>query len=443
MKFKMEEALLFLQNMVLDNETLIVACSGGPDSMALLYLTILLRNQKNLNIVCAHVNHNVRIESQNEALMVKKFCTDNNVIFESLVIEQYNDDNFHQDARKIRYNFFKKLYRKYQASFLLTAHHGDDLMETVLMRLTRGSTLKGYAGFKQISKQNDMSVLRPLIHLTKEEIKNWNESNNIPFAIDLSNYKDIYTRNRYRKYVLPLLKKEDSKVHHKFYQFSSSLFEIQDYIDKEITKIEKDIIKNNFIVISYFLKQDIVLQKAILQKYFEKEYNQNLYLVTNKHIKAVLELLNSKKTTGILYLPNNIVGRKEYDKFYLMLAKKQTSLEKQILNDFITLNDGHFIKRELDCFTDGNDICRLSSEEIKLPLYVRSRQNGDKMTVKNMQGHKKINDIFIEHKIPNFKRDTWPIVIDATGKIVWLPNLKKSQFDKTKEEKYDIILRYY
>ena len=85
----------------------------------------------------------------------------------------------------------------------------------------------------------------------------------------------------------------------------------------------------------------------------------------------------------------------------------------------------------------------MNSLEVKLPLYVRNKQNGDKMTVKGMLGSKKISDIFIDCKVPVNRREDWPIVCDAEGNIVWLPSLKKSKFCKEKEEKYDIILKYY
>ena len=95
------------------------------------------------------------------------------------------------------------------------------------------------------------------------------------------------------------------------------------------------------------------------------------------------------------------------------------------------------------CDWTNNYCIRLSSKEIKLPLYVRTRRIGDKMIVKGMEGRKKVNNIFIEDKIPISDRDLWPIVCDANENIVWIPGLKKSKFDKAKNEEYDIILRYY
>ena len=101
------------------------------------------------------------------------------------------------------------------------------------------------------------------------------------------------------------------------------------------------------------------------------------------------------------------------------------------------------IEKINDTELNGNDICRLDSKDIKLPLYVRNRNNGDKMHILGMSGTKKINDIFIDSKIIKSERDMWPVVLDSNDNIIWLPGLKKSKFNKQKNEKYDIILKYY
>ena len=92
---------------------------------------------------------------------------------------------------------------------------------------------------------------------------------------------------------------------------------------------------------------------------------------------------------------------------------------------------------------NNNYICKINSSEVKLPLYVRNRKNGDKISVKGMNGSKKVNDIFIDNKIPASERNLWPVVVDSENTIIWLPGLKKSKLDKTNNEKYDIILKYY
>ena len=105
--------------------------------------------------------------------------------------------------------------------------------------------------------------------------------------------------------------------------------------------------------------------------------------------------------------------------------------------------NGKNIEVVSDSDLNNNFICRLNTKEIKMPLHVRTRQEGDKINIKGMIGRKKIKDIFIDEKISIYERELWPIVTDSEGTIIWIPGLKKSKFDKTKDENYDIILRYY
>ena len=227
-----------------DNDTIVLGNSGGPDSMCLLSILLLLCDKIKLNIVCAHVNHNVRVESASEKDFLMNYCKEKNVAFESMIIEKYGDDNFHNEARKIRYNFFYEIVKKYDANYLMTAHHGDDLMETILMRIVRGSTLKGYSGFEKIVDYGSFKLVRPLVYITKADALDYDIKNGIPYVIDKSNFKSKYTRNRYRMKVLPFLKEEDSNVHEKFIKFSETLLEYDSFINKEINKILKKVYKD-------------------------------------------------------------------------------------------------------------------------------------------------------------------------------------------------------
>ena len=146
-----------------NGDRIVIGCSSGPDSMALFDMLLKVREKYNLELICAHVNHNLREQSIEEYNYVKQFCNQNNIEFEYLSIEKYHNDNFHNDSRTIRYNFFEQIVKKYCAKYLMTAHHGDDLIETILMRITRGSNLNGYSGFKLETKLENYSLIRPLI----------------------------------------------------------------------------------------------------------------------------------------------------------------------------------------------------------------------------------------------------------------------------------------
>ena len=431
---------MYLENILSNNDTIVLAISGGPDSMYLANLILKLKSKLNLNIIIAHVNHNLRKESLEEEQFVKDFAKDNNLKFAYLKIEKYQKENFQNEARRIRYNFFFEIMAKYHAKYLMTAHHGDDLIETILMRLSRGATLKSYAGIPLLSEYNNYKIIRPLIFLTKEEIKNYMDQNHLKYFIDSSNLKDTYTRNRYRKYILPLLKKENKDVHLKYLNFSNELLAANEYIDKQVYKVYSDVYHNKEIDILKIKNQDEYIGQKVIEKILADIYNNDILKITSKHKIALENLINSTKAHSKINLPNNITFIKEYNIIRLHQEKKTEEFQ-YILNDKVKLSTGSIEIIEKSTKTDNYHLY-LNSREIKLPLIVRSRKNGDKMAVKNLNGHKKIKDILMEEKIVKEKRDQIPLVTDSENNILWLPGIKKSKFDKAKTKNYDIILKY-
>ena len=422
---------------------IIIGCSSGPDSMALTDMLLKIREKYSLFLVLAHVNHNVRRESIEEEEFLQQYCIDNKIIFEKMLIDKYGDDNFHNEARLIRYNFFENLVEKYNADYLMTAHHGDDLMETILMRLVRGSNLNGYSGFREVVDKGTYKIVRPLIYYTKDELRKYNKDNNVKFYDDSSNVKDTYTRNRYRKYVLPFLKSEDKSVHKKFLKFSRSLSDANNYIIKTRDKALNRVLKDESIIISELLKEDFFIQREILYYLLEYFYQDDLILLNDKHIDLLFNLINSRKANTFVNLPNDVIALKEYGVLKLMRDTEVISNYEVEFDNYIDLPDKRYIKRISNTEDNSNNVCRLSSEDIALPLIVRTRRIGDKMYVKGLNGSKKVKDIFIEKKIKIDKRESWPIVTDSKGNIVWVPGLKKSKFDKSKNDSYDIVLKYY
>lgn len=428
---------LFDNNLLNNSDYVVVAVSGGPDSMALLHLLQRVREKISINIVCAHVNHNMRRESEDEKVFVEEYCKNNNIYFEYMKIEEYGNGNFHNEARDIRYNFFKDVMKKYNSSILFTAHHGDDLIETILMRIVRGSTLKGYAGFSKITDCGSYKIVRPLIFYTKDEILEYNKLNNLSYVIDSSNNKDDYTRNRYRHVVLPFLKNEDANVHEKFLSFSELLSEYDAYFDVNVDAYYKD----GTLSIPLFLNEDELSQKKILEYILKEVYNDDLSLINSSHVELIIELIKGNKPNAVVKLPHGIEVVKEYD----VLSFKDISISYDYnipVEEVTLLPNGRALYFESEEVSDGNDVCRLNSSDIVLPLHVRNRKDGDKICVKGLNGSKKVKDIFIDKKIPMSERNLWPIVVDGNENIVWIPGIKKSKYNKSKDEKCDIIIKY-
>ena len=423
-------------------DVIVVGCSSGPDSMSLVDMLLKVKEKYHLMLVIAHVNHNVRKESYEEAEYLKQYCINNNLVFESMIIEEYGDDNFHNEARNIRYNFFESLVSKYDANYLMTAHHGDDLIETIMMRMVRGSNLSGYSGFKEVIDMGNYKIVRPLIHFTKKESENYALENNVKYYVDSSNDKDKYTRNRYRKYLIPFLKEEEINVHHKVLKFSETLDEASKFIDKERDKALERVLDSNKIDLNKFLMEDSYIQKEILYYLLSEFYQDDLILVNDKHIELILNLIYSNRANSFINLPNDVVAIKSYNMLELRRETDEITSYEIEFNNYVLLPNSHVIEKIDDCSDNSNNVCRLSSDDVTLPLIVRTRKFGDKMYIKGMDGSKKVKDIFINSKIKLESRDSWPIVVDATGKIVWIPGIKKSHLDRKKEEKYDIILKY-
>ena len=435
----MTEVHKFIEELNIKSEYIVAAISSGPDSMYL--LDILMSLNKRYKIVVAHVHHNLRKESDEEAVKLEEYCKNNKLIFEMMKIEEYPNNKFSEEAaRKIRYDFFHKLIKKYNSDILFTAHHGDDQIETILMRLTRGSSLKGYAGIESISNERGYKIARPLLSLTKEQIVSYLDNKGIWYSIDKTNSDLKYTRNRFRKNVLPELKKENQNVHYKFNEFNNKILLADKYIQKQTNIYYGEIIDGKDINILEFNRLDKILKIYILEKYFKHIYNENISLITNKHMQFIINKMSQNKNV-IFDLPNNKKAMIEYNNFKVIEDLEDKKYEYKF-SDYIKLPNGRVISVDNNTKLTNNFVIHLNSKEIKLPFIVRTRKDGDSMIVKNMNGRKKINDIFIDSKISKTLRDEYPIVTDSTGQIIWIPGIKKSHLDRKKEEKYDIILKY-
>lgn len=421
------------------NETIVIGCSAGPDSMALLHY---MKNNYPNKIICAHINHNIRKESDEEEKYLENYCKQNNIIFESTKIESYNKSNLENQARIKRYNFYKKILTKYNSKYLFLAHHGDDLIETILMKIERGSNIEGYAGIKQISKNDNYQIIRPLLKYTKDDLIKYDEKNKIKYFIDKTNFDEKYTRNRYRHNVLPFLKKENINIHKKYLKYSNTLLEYNEYINYEVNETIKNIYTNNTLDIKNFKELHIFLQKNILYKILNDIYNNKSDIVKEKNVKDIIDLINNQKPNLTINLPKNIIIKKEYNKLIIKENENKNNDQYKIEIKNKIEKDNYIIEEIEDTNDDSNKICRIDSSKIKLPLYVRNRKNGDKIETLGLNGRKKIKEIFIENKIPEKIRNTYPIVVDSEDKIIWIPNLKKSKFNSKKTEFYDIILRY-
>ena len=333
----MEKVIHCIKENIKKNSTVVIGVSGGPDSMCLLDLINRIKNEYNLTIVVAHINHGIREESKEEAIYVKQVCEQKGCKFSYKELYFKKTNNFESRAREERYKFFTELIKKYQASYLLTAHHGDDLIETILMRMARGSNLSGYSGFQAVVEKNEYKLIRPLLYVTKKEIENYNKEKNIPYFIDKTNTCEHYTRNRYRKHMLPFLYQENKNMHKKFIKFSEELERVDKYLKKQTRSALTSVFEFDKVNLHEFKKLDSLLQRRVLETILEREYGKDIQHVTSRHVELLLLLIKINKANAKLYLPLQRIVYKEYNFLYIKVnennkkcSKKEYRLDKYL-----------------------------------------------------------------------------------------------------------------
>ena len=204
-------------------------------------------------------------------------------------------------------------------------------------------------------------------------------------------------------------------------------------------ELKKQIMKYCKKLESISLEYDIFIQKLVLQKVLSNFY-EDLSNVNNKHILLILEQIKKRKTGNVLNLPNSVSCIMEYDKMKFFKDKNNDfEYELELVDGLLLPNGMKFL--EYNGKSNGNDIIRLSSSEVQLPLIVRNKRNGDVIELKGTNGKKKVSDIFIDLKINKLERASYPVVVDSRGIIVWVPKLKKSKYDSQNDKMCDIIFK--
>ncbi|WP_075979842.1 tRNA lysidine(34) synthetase TilS [Bacillus massilinigeriensis] len=452
---KKVEKFLHYKQFHIENSRILVGVSGGPDSLALLHFLWKHRTQWNLDIFAAHLDHMFRgEESYGEALFVRDFCEERNIPFE---MKQVNVPKYMEQtglsleiaARNCRYQFFEEVAEKLHIDYLALGHHGDDQVETILMRLTRGSTGKARAGIPFLRPFKSGFIFRPFLCLNRREIEKYCTDNHLDPRRDPSNESLLYSRNRFRHQVLPFLHKENPHVHLHFARFSDELISDEDFLQEltvqEMSKVMKVRSQGKIVIsIEEFLKIPMPLQRRGIQlilKYLYKEKPASLSAI---HIDQVFLLISNPHPSGILDFPNGLKIVRSYDECHFNVQLQEVQpycIEISKPGFYLLPNGSKLIMEFVDDIQEDKDLNTLLLKlEGTLPIIVRTRKNGDRMTLKGMNGTKKIKDIFIDKKVPVHERNAWPIVTNHSNEIVWIPGIKKANLPVNGESANRYIL---
>lgn len=414
---------------VTSQERVLIAVSGGPDSMALLHLFLRWNTRK---IGIFHLNHGFREDAGEDARFVESYCRKMNlpVEIQEYDINQYltiSGESKQQGARKIRYQLLRNFAELNGYHYIALGHHGDDQAETVLMRILRGAGLHGLGG---IPLQRGMFI-RPLLNIYKEEILRYCHDFGIPYVQDETNFQPIYMRNKVREELLPLLAKEyNPEIIPQLVQLAELAREDELELQSRADSIcRKHLRWENGQVLfprDEFTQMSIAMQRRVLRELL-RIYKGNLLQIGFTHIEEWrLQILEN--TTFRLSLPQVSVSANVNYIFVGNIAIE--NWEPVELNVPGQVNVGGFTIRAEVYKKDTIGPRPQSSEDfdldaIKLPLQVRPRQEGDRMRPFGWEGTKKVKDLLIDAHIPYEQRDLLPVICDQQS-VLWIPTVRRS-----------------
>ena len=305
-------------SLVEKKDRILLGISGGPDSIFMLRQFHNIMKDCKLHLVCAHFNHALRQEADSEEEFVKNICKDLGIKFVSEkkdVNKFFDGDSLEQTARNLRFDFFLKLSRHFKIKKLALAHHKDDLVETVLMRIIRGTGLKGLRAFSPKSKFKGLTVIRPLVELNKRDILKWLENKNMSYCVDKSNFEDKFLRNRIRLKLMPVLSEINPSIAQNLYNLSSSASLDYDFIytfsRSEFEKLKRGESKREIKLDLEGLKKN---HPAILNNVIRiaiEELKGDTRRLELRHLDEIKDLIESRPSESIVHLPGLSVRKEE------------------------------------------------------------------------------------------------------------------------------------
>ncbi len=452
---------IYKNNLLTDSTKILLAVSGGPDSLAMLDLFFSLQDEFEIEIAAAHLDHMFRKESKSEADFVESFTQSRGIrLFRKQVNlpEIIKENNFSAEAaaRRIRFDFFKEIVADNNFDLLALAHHRDDQAETVLLNLFRGSGLQGLSGIQAEAEVKGIKVIHPMLNFSKKEILKYCTENNLKPRFDSSNQKNIYSRNIIRNKIFPVVERKINSQAREVIARSSSLLAAENkFLEKlasrEYQKVLKDKSEKKIVIdFDKFKKIDQVLQRRIYRQIYNS-LNDNLDDLYLDHIFEIEKLIKNKKTGRGVDISSGLRVEISYSN---LLFLKKDKIAAGFINKIrvqpgkeINIDENRMVKAELVdiknfSFSDNQNQAAFDYHKLNLPLFIRNRKKGDNLIPLGMSGHKKVKDILIDEKVPKYKREQLLLTVDAEDNIIWLAPYKMSdEYKITKETDKVLILK--
>lgn len=403
---------------------IVIAVSTGIDSMSLLHHLLTQLSHTYKQLTCLHVNHGLREASHKEEAFIKAFCKQHAI---PCYVKRLNltdivaqGKSIQADARYLRYEWFDEMMKQLKADVLLTAHHLDDQLETIFYRLFTGRSTRSTLGIDVQSKRRHYTISRPLLEVSKDDIRDYQHKYQVPYYEDSSNSDNKYVRNDIRNRLLPAINQNSDLD-------STHLLKLKRWHDIQLREsrkkadafIEHDIsINNNATQIQCarhaFNQLDDITKMVLLDQLFKHLQLDKSF--SEKQYHEWFAQIDSEIAQFEISLTEKWIIQMAYDKFIILAKNEPSLLDNQIVNQANTYRFGSY-----------HIVIHPTIPHDQLPLLIRTRRNGDKVELNGQQGHKKVGRLFIDYKIPNDARMQMPVIENQHHQIIAVGNLYIAQ----------------
>ena len=425
--------------------TILVALSGGPDSVAMFHALRAMRERFGYRIIAAHLNHAIRgDESDRDEAFVRDLCARCEV---DLIVERarglsIDSPNLEERAREARHAFLNSAADRVSADYIALAHHADDQAETVLMRMLRGA---GAAGLAAMAARGPGRIVRPMLDVTRAEVLTYLESIGEHFVNDSSNQSSAILRNRVRAELMPMLEQQYAPgLRGRLVKLASEMRALDDFIGEAARReLEEHHLKDG-LVLSRFAGIHPALQAEVIRQYLKRQ-SGSLRGIERVHVDAIRRLCLEGPRNGVIDIPG-LRLRREYDVLRIAIEPHRAE------SFMVKLMEGRNEIREADVAFDVTTIARASAgipssklealfdaSEANGNLIVRNFGIGDRIAPLGMSGHRKVQDIFVDNKIALIRRASFPIV-EMKGEIAWIPGIVRGRVGLITEATETVML---
>lgn len=415
------------------NHKLLLAISGGPDSVALAHLL----KKGNFNFELAHCNFKLRGEEsdKDELFCIRLAKTlDVKIHSQEFNVKDYckrHKVSLQMAARELRYNWFYKLLEERKLDYILTAHHANDNIETVLINLLRGTGIKGLAGIQE----KNGNIVRPLLLFSREDIEKYIKDNKLNYRLDKSNLEDNYQRNFLRLHVIPALKKQNPSLEKTVGATSFILNEASQMLGDILKQKKKELVEinGNFILID---KNKLKSEKYIssVLHYILEEFNFNpsqVEDIRNNILTNGLAGKNFKSATHLLTIDRQEIVIKEIE---------AESFKNKAINSINDLKK-YFEVEEIKSFKmPAQNQLLINPAQLFFPLKIRTKKIGDKFKPFGMKGFKLLSDFYKENKLNQFEKESCNLLVNGNNEIIWVMGYRSDERYRVNKHAKNLLL---